>query len=168
MLHRNERTKLAYSLWKKMCYLKSYIQQLVTMITQNSIQLAKLLSICFLFCLNPLLPFQGDSLLLTTKSLGVLGTLLIDLTMKQPSDFEPTKLGLVIGKHVIISLLLHSTKRCIKDLEYKLNMVNKTSASYKNFWLLQQGFVMSCNGLLIWLPNSNKNSPHSNLKLPSR
>ena len=31
--------------------------------------------------------FQGDSLLLTTESLGVPGTLLIDLTMKLPSGF---------------------------------------------------------------------------------
>ena len=54
--------------------------------------------------------FQGDSLLLTTKSLGVPGTLLIDLTMKSPSGFERANSGLVIGKHLITSIHLHSNK----------------------------------------------------------
>ena len=45
--------------------------------------------------------------------------------MKPPGGFEPAKPGLVIGKYQIISLLFIQTKRCIKDLKYKLNMINK-------------------------------------------
>ena len=36
---------------------------------------------------NPVGSFQGDSLLLTTESLGVPGTLLISLSMKPSSGF---------------------------------------------------------------------------------
>ena len=39
-------------------------------------------------CTFHFLSFQGDSLLLTTESLGVPGTLLINLTMKTPSGFK--------------------------------------------------------------------------------
>ena len=61
-------------------------------------------------CLNPVAPFQGLSLLLITMSLGVTGTLLIDLTLKLSSGFKTTNPGLVIGKHLIVSLLLHCSK----------------------------------------------------------
>ena len=47
---------------------------------------------------------------LTTKSLGIPGTLLTDLTMKPTTGLEPGNPGLVIGKHLIISLVLHSNK----------------------------------------------------------
>ena len=60
--------------------------------------------------LNPVEPLQRDSLIWNTKSLTVPGTLLIHLTMKLPSGFEPSKPGLVIGKHLIISSLLNSDK----------------------------------------------------------
>ena len=43
--------------------------------------------------------------MLTTKSLGAPGTLL-----KPPSGFETANPRLVIGKHLIISLLFHSNK----------------------------------------------------------
>lgn len=36
---------------------------------------------------NPAEPFQGDSLILNTKSPGFSGTHLVDLTMKPPKDF---------------------------------------------------------------------------------
>ena len=49
----------------------------------------------------------------------------MDLIMKPPGGFEPAKPGLVIGKYQIISLLFIQTKRYIKDLKYKLNMINK-------------------------------------------
>ena len=49
-------------------------------------------------------------LLLTTESLGVPGTLLIDLTMKPPSGFESVNPGLVIGKPLINSLFFHYKK----------------------------------------------------------
>ena len=58
-------------------------------------------------CLNPVAPFQGLSLLLITMSLG---TLLIDLTLTLSSGFKTTNPGLVVGKHLIISLLLHCNK----------------------------------------------------------
>ena len=61
-------------------------------------------------CLNPVQSFQGDTLVLATKSLGLSGTLLIDLTMKPTSGFELANPRLVIGKHVINSLLHHSNK----------------------------------------------------------
>ena len=51
-------------------------------------------------CLNSVQSFPGDSLLLTTKSPGVSGTLLIDLTMKPRSRFEPPNPRLVIGKQL--------------------------------------------------------------------
>ena len=54
--------------------------------------------------------FQGDSLLLTTASLGVPGTLLINLTIKKPSGFKSVNPGLVIGNHLIDSLLFHYNK----------------------------------------------------------
>ena len=44
-------------------------------------------------CLNPVQLFQGDSLLLTTKYLGVSGNLLIDLAMKPTSAVEPANTG---------------------------------------------------------------------------
>ena len=137
-----------------MLYLKPYIQQLLTMPTQNFIHLAKFLWTCFpcyfkkkqefqrseqkkyLFdfmttwiefkCLNPVQSFQGGSLLLTTTHLGVPGTLFIDLTMKPPSGVKPANPGLVIGKQIIhYSLIL--PRRCIKYLKYKLNMITKTN-----------------------------------------
>ena len=58
--------------------------------------------------------FQGDSLLLTTESLGVPGTLLINLTMKTPSGFKLVNPGLVIGNHLIDSLLFHYNKAMYK------------------------------------------------------
>ena len=65
--------------------------------------------------LNSVEPFQGDSLLLTSKPLRVSGTLLIDLamkpTMKPRSGFEPAKPDL------LISLLLHSNKVVDKRFE---------------------------------------------------
>ena len=54
--------------------------------------------------------FQEDSLLVTTESLRVPGTLLIDLTMKLPSDFRSVNPGLVIGKHLFYSLFFHYNK----------------------------------------------------------
>ena len=42
------------------------------------------------------------------------------------------------------------------------------SVSYRNIWLLQQCIITSCNGILTCPPLSNKNSPHSKLKYPSR
>ena len=42
-------------------------------------------------------------------------------------------------------------------------MINKTSASYKNIWLLQQ---WSSYHVLTSNPPSNKISPYSELKLP--
>ena len=47
-------------------------------------------------------------------SLGVPGTLLIDLTMKSPSRIESVYPGLVIGKHLIDSLLFHYSKTMYK------------------------------------------------------
>ena len=55
--------------------------------------------------LNPVQSFQGDSLLLTTESLGVLVTLLINLAMETRSGFKWVNPGLVIGNHNIDSLL---------------------------------------------------------------
>ena len=52
-------------------------------------------------CLNSVQSFQGGSLLLTTESLAVPGTLLTDLTMKPPSGFELANPGLVIDKKFI-------------------------------------------------------------------
>ena len=112
---------------KKMCYLKSYILQLRTMahsklspLSLIPFNLLSLINTLLLQeksrkwiefkCLNPVHPFQGYDLLLTTKSLGNPGTLLIDLTMKLPIGVEPANPGLVIGKHLIIFLLLHSNE----------------------------------------------------------
>ena len=68
---------------------------------------------------------QGDSLLLTTRFLGIPGTFLIDLNIKPPSGFEPANPGLVIGKQSIhYSFIL--ARQHIKYLKYKLNMINKT------------------------------------------
>ena len=50
-------------------------------------------------CLNPAESFQGDSLLLTTKSPGFPGTHLIDLAMKPLRDFKPGTPGFEIDKH---------------------------------------------------------------------
>ena len=55
-----------------------------------------------------------DSLLITTESLGVPGTLLINLTMKTPSGFKLVNPGLVIGNHLIDSLLFHYNKAMYK------------------------------------------------------
>ena len=55
-----------------------------------------------------------DSLLLTTESLGVPVTLLINLTMKTPSAFKGVNPGLVIGNHLIDSLLFHYNKAVYK------------------------------------------------------
>ena len=48
------------------------------------------------------------------ESLGVPSTLLIDLTMKPPSEFDPVNPELVIGKHLINSLLFHYNKAMYK------------------------------------------------------
>ena len=66
--------------------------------------------------LNPAQSFQGDSLLLITESLGIPGTLLIKLTMKTPSGFKSVNPGLVIGNHLIDSLLFHHNKAMYKIL----------------------------------------------------
>ena len=58
--------------------------------------------------------FQGDSLLLTTGSLQVPGTLLINLTTKTPSGFKSVNPGLVIGNHLIDLLLFHYNKAMYK------------------------------------------------------
>ena len=87
--------------------------------------------------------------LLTTKFLGVPGHFLIDLTMRPPSGFETASPGLVIGKYLIISLLLHSNKamywRFKTWAEYDKYDI---SASYENIWLLKQGIIMSWNMVL--------------------
>ena len=67
--------------------------------------------------LNPVQSFQGDSLLLTTESLEAPGTLLINLTMKTICDFKSVNLGLVIGNHLIDSLLFHYNKAMYKILK---------------------------------------------------
>ena len=71
--------------------------------------------LCILFkSLNPVQPFQGDSLLLTTESLGGSGTLLINITMKTPRGFKSVNPGLVIGNHSFDSLLFHYYKAMYK------------------------------------------------------
>ena len=67
--------------------------------------------------LNPVQSFQGDRVPLPTESLGVPGTLLINLTMKTPSGFKSVKPGLVIGNHLIDSLLFHYNKAMYKMLK---------------------------------------------------
>ena len=99
--------------------------------------------------LNPVQPFQRESLLLSTKPLGVPGTHLIDLTIKPPRGFEAANPGLVIGKHLIVSLLLYSNNEwCIKDLRYKLNMINKTFLYPMRTLTTSKGYIMSRNGVL--------------------
>ena len=61
--------------------------------------------------------FQGDSLLLTTESLGVPGTLLINLTMKTPTGFKSVNSGLVISNHLIDSFVFHYNKAMYKILK---------------------------------------------------
>ena len=61
--------------------------------------------------------FQGGTLILTTKSLGVPGTLLNDLTMKPAGGFESANPGLVIGKYLINSLLTSSNKTMYKTFK---------------------------------------------------
>ena len=46
----------------------------------------------------------------TITSLGIPGTLLIEMTMKPPGGLEPGNPELVTGKHLIISLLFHLNK----------------------------------------------------------
>ena len=55
-----------------------------------------------------------ESLLLTTESLGVSGTLLINLTMKTPSGFKSGNTGMVIGNRLIDSLHFHYNKAMYK------------------------------------------------------
>ena len=52
----------------------------------------------------------------TTESLGVLGTLSIDLTMKPPSGFEAANPGLVIDKQLIHYFFI-ITMQCITYLK---------------------------------------------------
>ena len=59
---------------------------------------------------NPVGSFQGDSLLLTTESLGVPGIILINLTMKASSGFKWINPKLAIGNHLIDSLLFNYNK----------------------------------------------------------
>ena len=61
--------------------------------------------------------FQGDSLLLTTESLGVPGTLLIDLTMKPASGFKSVNPVMVISKHLIDWLFFDYNKAMYKIFE---------------------------------------------------
>ena len=81
-----------------MCSLKSYIAQLVTMAhsklaffdshlvtSRKKHELSGKFQWIKFKCLNPAQPFQKDSLLLTTKTLGVPSNLLIDLAMKLSS-----------------------------------------------------------------------------------
>ena len=73
--------------------------------------------------LNPVQSFQGDSLVVTTESLGAPGTLLIDLTMKPSSGFKSVIPRLVIGKHLFDSLFFHCNKTMYKIFN-KLIMIN--------------------------------------------
>ena len=113
--------------------------------------------------LNPVQTFQGNSLLVTTVSLGVPGTLFIDLTMKLPSGFKSVNPGLVIGKHLFYSLFFYYNKVMYKIFN-KLIMINKTylhpirTSDYSN--------SVSSYHVLIFHPPSNKISPCSKLKLP--
>ena len=113
---------------------------------------------------NAVESFHRDSLLLTTESLGVPGTLLINLTMKTPTGFKSGDTGLVIGNCLIDSLHFHYNKAMYKYLKYKLNMKNKaylhpirTSHYSKN--------VSSCH-VLTSHSSSKKISPYLKLKLP--
>ena len=64
--------------------------------------------------LQPCTVISRRQFTLTTKSLGVPETLLIDLTMKSHSGFESANPRLVIGKHLINSSLFHSNKAMFK------------------------------------------------------
>ena len=85
------------------------------------------------------------------------------VAIKPPSGFEPANTELVVDNHSFIL-----TNVCIKDLKYKLFKKLVMPASYKNIWLLQQCIIMSCNGVLICPPSSNKNSSFSKPKYSSR
>ena len=96
--------------------------------------------------INSVQPFQGDSLLLISKSLRVWGTLLIDLAMK------PWNHPVVLNQQNLIYLFHYFfilTKWWIKDLKYKPNMINKTNlhpiraSNYSNS-------VLSCNIIAYW------------------
>ena len=54
--------------------------------------------------------------MLNTESLGVPGTLLIDLFMKPPSGFESANPGLVIRKNLINSLLFYYNKAAMYEM----------------------------------------------------
>ena len=48
-------------------------------------------------------------------------------------------------------------------------MTNKTYLHpIRTYGYSNSVFIMSCNGMLTYRPPSNKNSPHSKLKQPSR
>ena len=106
-------------------------------------------------CLNCVEPFQGDSSLLTTKPLVVPGTPLSDLTMKPPCGFEPANPGLGIVKHysfdwnLVIYYSFIQTNQCVKDLKYKLSMINKIylhpiwTSDYSNR-------ILSCHVMGYW------------------
>ena len=83
--------------------------------------------------------------------------------IKPPSGFELANIELVVHNY---SFSL--TNVCIKDLKYKLFKKLVMPPSYKSIWLLQQCIIMSCNGVLICPPSSNKNSSFSKPKYPSR
>ena len=68
-------------------------------------------------CPNPLQSLEGNSLLLTTESLGVPGTLSIDRTIKPPRSFESAYPGLVINKYLINSLVFHYNKAILKTFK---------------------------------------------------
>ena len=108
-----------------MYYLKSYIPQLVPMThgkldkhldtSRKKQELYGNFQWIEFKCLNHVQPFQGESLLLTIKPLGVPGNLLIEPAMKPPSGFEPAKTELAISHYSFIV-----TNWCIKDLKDKL------------------------------------------------
>ena len=82
-------------------------------------------------CLNPAQSFQGDSLLLTTKSLAVSGTLMTDLTIKPPSGFELANPGLVIDTQLIYySFIITNQPRKHVGLEDVLKASSKTKNCY--------------------------------------
>ena len=116
-------------------------------------------------CSHPVQSFQGYSLLLTIESLGVPGTLLIDVTMKPAFGFESANPGLVIVKQLIYYLFI-ITKKCVKYLKYKLNMINKAylhpirASDFSN--------SVSSYHVFTFPPPSNKSSPHLKLKNSSR
>ena len=97
--------------------------------------------------------FQGDSLLLTTESLGVPSALLIDLTVKPP-----------FVKHLLIHYLFIIIKQCMKYLKYNLNLINKTYL-HPLRTSDDSNSISSCH-VLTSHPSSNKISPCSVLELP--